>query len=86
MPKQGSSGGKYLAYKAWDNLCLPRKERGLGFKKSKEFNRILITKLSWMVASKRESVCMRLLRCKYKVRGDGLGKQGQECVPCLEDN
>ena len=45
-----------MAYKAWDNLCLPRKERGLGFKKSKEFNRILITKLSWMVASKRE--CM----------------------------
>ena len=47
---------KYLAWKAWDNMCLPRKERGLGFKKSKEFNRTLITKLSWVVASKRE--CM----------------------------
>ena len=72
---------KYLAWKAWDNMCLPRKERGLGFKKSKEFNRTLITKLSWVVASKRESVCMRLLRCKYKVRGDGLGKARSRMCP-----
>ena len=37
-----------------DNLCLPRKEGGLSFKKNKEFNRALVAKLSWMVASKRE--------------------------------
>ena len=46
---------------------MPTKERERSwFKKSKEFNRTLITKLSWMVASKRDSLCMGLLRSRLK--------------------
>jgi hypothetical protein len=47
---------------------------GLGFLKSKDFNYALLFKLAWMVASYGESVCMNLLRCKYKMRGDWLRK------------
>jgi hypothetical protein len=66
--------GRFLALKSWDKLCLPKKNGGLGFRKSKDFNLDLIAKLSWMVASNRESICMRMLRSKYKVQRDWLSK------------
>ena len=69
-PKKSS--GRYVAWKAWDNLCQLENEGGLGFRKSKNFNKALLVKFAWMVASNRDSLCMRLLRCKYKVRKDWL--------------
>ena len=56
-----NSNGKYLAWRSWDHLCLPKGAEGLGFKKSKDFNNALIAKLAWMVASKRDSLCMAML-------------------------
>lgn len=50
--------------------CLSTKERVLGFKKNKMHNRTLIAKLSWMVASKNDSLCLRLLRNKQRVKED----------------
>jgi hypothetical protein len=64
------SNGKYLAWRSWEYLCRPKGAGGLGFRKSKDFNTALIAKLAWMVASKRESLCMAMLRSKYKVRAD----------------
>ena len=40
----------------------------MGFRKSKDFNKALLAKLAWMIASNRNSLCMNLLRSKYKVR------------------
>ena len=60
--------GKLLALKSWDKLCYPKAKGGLGFKKAAVFNNVLLTKLAWMIASKRDSLCMSLLRAKYKVR------------------
>ena len=40
----------------------------LGFRKRKNFNNALLAKLAWMIASNRDSLCMNLLRSKYKVR------------------
>ena len=37
-------------------------------------NQALLAKLAWMIASKRDSLCMRILRAKYKVRNDWLRK------------
>ena len=62
--------GKCLTWKAWDKLCLPKGKGSLGFKKAKDTNRALLAKLSWMVASKRDSLCMEILRTKYKVKHD----------------
>ena len=37
-------------------------------------NKALLAKLAWMIALKRDSLCMRILRAKYKVRNDWLQK------------
>ena len=67
-----NQNGRYLARKAWDYLCQPKKNGGLGFKHTKDFNEALIAKLTWMVVSNRDSLCMRCLRSKYKVRHNWL--------------
>ena len=64
--------GRFLAWKSWDSLCCPSSIGGLGFKKSKALNSALLAKLAWMMASNRDSLCMRILRAKYKVKEDWL--------------
>ncbi|XP_030963845.1 uncharacterized protein LOC115985008 [Quercus lobata] len=66
--------GRFIAWKAWDKLCCPKYEGGLGFKKTKDVNNVLLAKLAWLVASSRESLCMDILRAKYKVKHDWLQK------------
>ncbi|KAL0007666.1 hypothetical protein SO802_009168 [Lithocarpus litseifolius] len=70
--KPKASEGRFIAWKAWDKLCLPKCQGGLGFKKAKEFNSALLSKLAWMVASERKIICMDILRAKYKVNHDWL--------------
>ena len=64
--------GKFIAWKQWDKLCHPKATGGLGFKKTKEVNAALLAKLAWMVASGKQSICMEVLRTKYKVKEDWL--------------
>ena len=45
---------------------------GLGFKKHKDINSALIAKLAWMIVSNRDSLCMQVLRAKYKIKQDWL--------------
>lgn len=49
----------------WDHLCLPKSKSGIGFRKSKMFNNALIAKLTWMVLTNHDSLC---------VHNDWLGK------------
>ena len=64
-----------MAQNSWDKLCQTKRDRGLGFRKTKEVNMALIAKLSWMVASNSYSICMELLRKKCKVGRDWLSKE-----------
>ncbi len=66
------SSGRFLAIKSWASLCFLKKDGGLGFRKNKDFNHALLSKLDWMMASSRESVCMDMLRNKYMVKEDWL--------------
>ena len=59
---------RYLAWLAWEKLCLPKGIEGMGFRNGKDFNKALLAKLAWMIASNRDSLCINLLRSKYKVR------------------
>ncbi|KAL0001790.1 hypothetical protein SO802_015571 [Lithocarpus litseifolius] len=60
--------GKFLALKSWDKLCTPKDKRGPGFKKVRDSNSALLAKLAWMIASKWDSLCMSILRAKYKAK------------------
>lgn len=51
---------------------MPKEKGGLGFKKAKDNNSALLAKLVWMITSKRDSLCMSILRGKYKVRDSWL--------------
>ena len=65
--KPKSLNGTFLALTTWDNIYKPTCKDGLGFRKAKDFNDALLAKLAWMIASKRDSLCMSILRAKYKV-------------------
>lgn len=65
-----SQNGNFLALRAWDKLCHPRNKGGLGFKKAKDVNIAFLAKLAWQIASKRDSLCMNILRAKYKISKD----------------
>ena len=57
---------------AWDNLCRPKDEDGLGFKKFEKMNQALVSKLGWWILSKKKCFCVKQLAAKYKVRVDWL--------------
>ena len=61
-----------MAWKSWDSLCCPKNVGRLGFKKAKNVNSALLAKLAWMIASKRDSLCMSILKAKYRVKEDWL--------------
>jgi hypothetical protein len=63
-----NESGRFLAWKAWADICTPRVSGGLGFRKAKHTNDALLSKLAWMIISGRDSPCMNTLRSKYKVR------------------
>jgi hypothetical protein len=67
--------GKYLVWKSWESLCRSKEKGGLGFKESKLFNQALLAKLTWWVASGRDSICIRALRSKYKVNEDWMDSE-----------
>lgn len=69
-PKEQQGG--FITRKSWEKLCLPKSSGGLGFKKTKDINISLLAKLAWMVATKRDSLCMQILRAKYKIKHDWL--------------
>jgi hypothetical protein len=72
-PKKESR--RYLAWKSWDHLCQVKKNGGLGFRHTNDFNKALIAKLAWMVAVGKDSLCMTALRSKYKVRKGWLRRE-----------
>jgi hypothetical protein len=54
---------------------VPKNAGGLGFRKTKDFNTTLVAQFSWMIASKKESLCTKVLRNKYKVSDHWLRQQ-----------
>ena len=56
---------RYLAYVAWDKMCRPKEEGGMGFKNLKAMNEVMITKLLWKLASRTDSQWAMLAKAKY---------------------
>ena len=55
---------------SWDKVCRPKEVGGLGFKKAKEMNLALMTKLAWEIVNKPKTLWVRVMRNKYRCRED----------------
>ncbi|XP_074290821.1 uncharacterized protein LOC141617527 [Silene latifolia] len=65
----GGGGGKdsYLRAPAvsWDKCCLPKSEGGLGIKHSKNWNKALLGKYVWWIASKKDHLWVKWISHVY---------------------
>ena len=64
-PKKDASN--YFSPKAWEVLCKPLKEGGLGFRSFSNINAAMLAKLAWWVLSGKDILCVKVLLAKYKV-------------------
>ncbi|KAM6546692.1 hypothetical protein CsatB_027428 [Cannabis sativa] len=56
---------RFLALKAWDQICQPKMSGGLGLRKCTEMNKVLLSKLAWSLATKEDRPWVSCLLNKY---------------------
>ena len=54
---------------AWERVCQPKKNGGLGLRDAKSYNEALLMKLSWEVYCNSNSLWVNVIRNKYKMNG-----------------
>jgi hypothetical protein len=61
-----------LTLKSWGSLCIPKSLGGLGFRKMRDVNLALVSKLGWKLRSKSDSMWVTKLSGKYLNSGSFL--------------
>ncbi|KAM6558351.1 hypothetical protein CsatA_027590 [Cannabis sativa] len=56
---------RYLALKAWDQICQPKISGGLGIRRCEDMNKALVAKLAWNLASHEDRPWVNCLLKKY---------------------
>lgn len=56
---------KKIHWIAWENLCFPKKEGGLGFRNLHLFNLSLLAKQGWRLIQQPKSLVARLFKTGY---------------------
>lgn len=57
---------------AWERLCLPKDQGGLGFRDLEAFNQAMLAKQAWKVLSQPDSMLVRFLKSRYILDGEFL--------------
>ncbi|KAL0438744.1 UNVERIFIED_CONTAM: putative mitochondrial protein [Sesamum latifolium] len=66
---QAGKGEKRIHWVAWQKLCQPISEGGLGFRGVKEFNQALLAKQGWRILSRSDALLSRILKARYFSHG-----------------
>lgn len=72
-----SDEGKGSHLIAWDRICRPKNEGGLGIRKARLMNYSLLMKIGWGLINKKDSLWACTLRSKYGSGMDGIPKIGR---------
>ncbi len=59
-----------IHWKSWDQLTLPKKKGGMGFKDLEAMNTSLLAKLAWRVISNPKSLLAQILEGLYFPEGN----------------
>ncbi|KAL0462049.1 UNVERIFIED_CONTAM: hypothetical protein Slati_0092500 [Sesamum latifolium] len=57
--------GSKIHWLAWGKLYRRRADRGLGFRRLKEYNIVLLAKQAWRVATRYDTLLHQILRQRY---------------------
>jgi len=74
---------KGLLLVAWDKICQPKQNGGIGLRKTVAVNRAYQSKLAWKILTNQDSIWVRIMRKKYLRHHDFLNtqiKQGDSVV------
>lgn len=60
-----NDGQRHLYLKAWSQLCLPKKDGGLGLRRFHHINLAFVSKIGWQLISSNDGIWINLIRAKY---------------------
>ena len=60
-----NKSGRFLALKCWDSICQPKEFGGLGFRKFRDINSALLSKLGWNLLTEENKLWISLVKAKY---------------------
>lgn len=66
----GSRNNRGIHWYAWNRVCIPKKESGLGFTDLEMFNQALLGKQVWGLMQNHNCLMGRILRARYLPDGD----------------